>query len=390
VTAGPGDILSTGLAAATALFWLWVAWNARQARRRPPSLADVEAPVGSSLPTLAIVATAKDEGEHIESATRSLLAQEYPNARVIVVDDRSTDATGAILNRLAAEEPRLEVLRIAALPEGWIGKCHALAQGAARADTEWILFTDGDILMERDAVGRAVALALRDGYDHIAVAPDIATETLGERMFVGYFLAMFNASQGVWKASDPRSRAFVGIGAFNLVRREAYRRAGGHEAIRYELLDDMALGKILKRSGARQTLALHGQLIGTRWHAGVRGLILGLEKNAFAAARYSPAFMSAAIAALLVLTCVPYVGWLLPWPAARWLTALAWVGVFLTYAAGEGSGRIRAWQGLLLLPGGLLYNYAMARSMVIALARGSVRWRGTSYPLRDLRRHQVY
>jgi glycosyltransferase involved in cell wall biosynthesis len=390
VTAGPGELLSTGLAAATAAFWLWVAWNSRQARRRPPSLADVEAPAGGPLPTLAIVATAKDEGEHIETATRSLLAQEYPDARVIVVDDRSTDATGAILDRLAAGEPRLEVLRVEALPEGWVGKCHALAQGAARADTDWILFTDGDIVMERDAVGRAVSLALRDGYDHIAVGPDIAAETLGERMFVGYFLAMFNASQGVWKASDPRSRAFVGIGAFNLVRREAYRRAGGHEAIRYELLDDMALGKILKRSGARQTLALHGHLIRTRWHAGVKGLVRGIEKNAFAAAHYDPAFMAAAIAALLVLTCVPYVGWFLPWPAARCFTALAWLGVFLTYAGGGGTGGIRAWQGLLLLPGGVIYNYAMARSMVIALASGAVRWRGTSYPLRELRSRQVY
>ena len=152
----------------------------------------------------------------------------------------------------------------------------------------------------------------------------------------------------------------------------------------------MALGKILKRSGARQTLARHGGLLRTRWHAGVRGLVRGIEKNAFAAARYSPAFMTAAIGALLVFTCVPYVGWFLPWPAARGFTALAWAGVLLSYAWSGGTGGIRAWQWLLLLPGGLVYNYAMARSMLIALARGAVRWRGTSYPLRDLRSRQVY
>ncbi len=386
----PAPLFGTGLAAAAAAFWLWAAWNAVQSRRRSPDLGEVAPLARAPLPTLTIIATAKDEEEHIEAAARSLLAQAYPGARVVIVDDRSTDATGAVLDRLAAGEPRLEVLHIGSLPDGWIGKCHALARGAASADTDWILFTDADIVMAPDAAHRAVTLALRDGYDHVAVGPDITAETLGERMFIGYFLAMFNASQGVWRASDPRSKAFVGIGAFNLVRREAYRRVGGHEAIRYELLDDMTLGKVLKQSGARQTLARHGGLVRTRWHTGVRGLVRGIEKNAFAAARYSAAYMTAAVLSVLVFTCLPYVGLFLPWPAVRAFTLVAWVGALVTYGSSGGTGGIRAWHAFLLLPGGLIYNYAMARSMLIALARGAVRWRGTSYPLRDLRNRQVF
>jgi hypothetical protein len=207
---------------------------------------------------------------------------------------------------------------------------------------------------------------------------------------VAYFLAIFNASQRPWKAADPRSKDFVGIGGFNLVRREAYVRAGGHEAIRFEVIDDMALGKILKQSGARQQIAGHSGLLATRWHAGVRGLVRGIEKNAFAATRYSPAYLCAAVAGLLYLAAMPYAGWFLPGIAARALTAVAWAGVFATYAAGSGTAGIRWWHGLLLLPGAALYNYAMVRSMVLALRRGGIRWRETFYPLEELKRKQVY
>jgi glycosyltransferase involved in cell wall biosynthesis len=375
--------------ALSALFWLWLAWGAWR-NRRPPILGDAAPLPDAALPTLSIIATAKDEAEHIEAASRSLLAQDYPGARLILVDDRSRDGTGALLDRIASSEPRLRVVHIDTLPEGWIGKCHALARGAALADTEWILFTDGDVILESDAVRLAVSLALRDGWDHLAVGPDIASETLGERIYVAYFLAMFIASQRPWKASDPRAREFIGIGAFNLVRREAYVGAGGHERIRFEVLDDMALGKILKAGGARQTVAGHGGRLRTRWHAGVRRLVRGIEKNAFAGARYSAAYMTWAILVLLTASIAPYAGWFRPGILPRSLTAAAWAGILLTYRAGRGMAGIRTWQAPFMLAGALIYNYAMARSMLLALYRGGIRWRGTFYPLRELRRRQVY
>jgi hypothetical protein len=377
------------LLALSAAFWLWLARGVRQ-NRRPPSLGDAPPLPDAALPTLTIVATAKDEADHVEAATRSLLAQDYPGARVILVDDRSTDGTGALLDRLAAAEPRLRVVHVESLPEGWLGKCNALARGAAHADTEWVLFTDGDVILEPDAVRLAVSLALRDGWDHVAVGPDIASETLGERIYVAYFLAMFIASQRPWRASDPRAREFIGIGAFNLVRRETYRRAGGHEAIRFEVLDDMALGKILKRSGARQTVAGHGGRLRTRWHAGVGRLVRGIEKNAFAGARYSVPYMTWAIFVLLTASIMPYAGLALPGLVPRLLAAAAWTGILLTYRAGRGTAGIRTWQAPFMLVGALVYNYAMARSMVLALARGGIRWRGTFYSLRELRARRVF
>lgn len=375
--------------ALSALFWLWLAWGAWR-NRRPPALGDAAPLPDAALPTLSIIATAKDEAEHIDAAARSLLGQDYPFARVILVDDRSRDGTGALLDRIASSEPRLRVVHIESLPDGWIGKCHALSRGAALAGTEWILFTDADVILEPDAARLAVSLALRDRWDHLAVGPDIASETLGERIYVAYFLAMFTASQRPWKASDPRAREFIGIGAFNLVRREAYRRAGGHERIRFEVLDDMALGKILKHGGARQTAAGHGGRLRTRWHAGVRRLVRGIEKNAFAGARYRVGYMTWAILVLLTASAAPYAGWFFPGLLPRLLTAAAWAGILLTYRAGRGVAGIRTWHALFMLVGAVIYNYAMARSMLLALARGGIRWRDTFYPLAELRRRQVF
>ena len=167
-------------------------------------------------------------------------------------------------------------------------------------------------------------------------------------------------------------------------------RAGGHAAIRYELLDDMALGKILKESGARQTFANHNDLTTVRWHAGVRGLIGGVEKNAFPAARYNVALGSTAPWLMLAVGWAPVAGLFLPglWP--RIAALAAWVGVLISYAEVERGARIRLWHALLMPVGVTLFVYAFLRSMVVTLRQGGVRWRGTFYPIEELRRNRVW
>jgi glycosyltransferase involved in cell wall biosynthesis len=383
------DLATAGVAVA-ALHWLESGISARLGHRRLPGLKTLEPLRGEALPTLTILATAKDEAPRVEQAARSLLAQDYPKMTVLLVDDRSVDGTGAILNQLAREDPRLRVAHVSALPEGWIGKCHALSQGAEATDSEWILFVDADVTLAPDAARRAVSLAVRQGWDHIAVGPDMQLESLGEAVFVAAFMVVFNASQRPWLASDPRRSNAIGIGAFNLVRREAYRRAGGHAAIRYELLDDMALGKILKESGARQTFARHDGLAAVRWHPGVRGLIRGVEKNAFPAARYNILLSVTAPWLMLWIAWAPVIGLVLPGPLPKLLALAAWAGVLLGYREVERSVRIRLWQAVLMPVGITLFVYAFFRSMAITLRQGGVRWRGTFYPLGDLRKGRVW
>ncbi len=378
------------MVAISAFYWLWVGVSAALGGRRIPRLGEVAPLPDDRLPSLTIVAAARNEADRVERAARSLLAQDYPRARVLVVDDRSTDSTGAILDRLAAENRRLGVLHVESLPEGWIGKCHALARGAETADTDWVLFTDGDVTLAPEAARRAVSLAIEGGYDHVAVGPGIRIESLGEAIFVGLFIVIFNATQRPWLASDPRSKSAIGIGAFNLVRREAYLRAGGYERLRYEVLDDMALGKILKQHGARPVFAGNDGLLHVRWHHGVGGLIRGVEKNAFPGARYSVPLVLTLTVTHLILAWAPVAGLVLPGGLPRIIALAAWAGVFLAYHEASRGAEIRTWQGLLMPLGMTLFLYSMVRSMAVTLAQGGVRWRGTFYPLEKLKRGRVW
>lgn len=394
------------MVALSAVSWLGAGIILALGHRRLRTLGDADALPDDALPSVAIVVAAKDEADRVEQAVRSLLTQDYPAIQVVVVDDRSVDGTGAILDRVAREpapresvarepapresvsrEPaRLRVVHVETLPPGWIGKCYALARASAEIKADWILFTDGDIEFAPDAVRSAVSLALREGVDHLAVAPDMILESLGEAAFIGYFLAMFYLSQQPWRAPDPHSKSSIGIGAFNLVRRTAYERSGGHARIRYELIDDLGLGKILKRSGARQMLALHGGKVRARWHVGVRGLIRGVEKNAFAALRYRMSLTLPAVAFQVAFSLSPVGGFFLPGLAPRVLAAVAWAGVGLVYAVTSRGMRIRPWQAVFMPVGGVLFGYAILRSAMVAVARRGLFWRGTFYPLTELRR----
>ncbi|HKQ19378.1 MAG TPA: glycosyltransferase family 2 protein [Candidatus Eisenbacteria bacterium] len=374
------------LTAVSALFWLGGAMQLYGGVRRLRGLEEVEPLPDDALPAVTIVAAAKDEAVRAEQAARSLLKVDYPGLEIVIVDDRSTDGTGAILDRVALEDSRLRVLHVTSLPEGWIGKCHALARGEEAARGAWLLFTDGDVVLGEGALRRAVSYALEAEVDHLAVGLDADVEGLGEAIFIGYFLAIFFITQRPWNAPDPRSRDHIGIGAFNLVRRDAYERAGGHAELRMELLDDLALGAIVKRSGGKSLFALPDGMVRTRWHTGVRGLIRGVEKNAFAGLDFRPWYAAYAVTMQIVASLVPLAGLLFGDTWTRAFAFLAWSGVFLVYATTANYAQVRWWQAIFMPLGGLLFGYAIARSTVLALRRGGIVWRGTFYPLSELRK----
>ncbi len=379
----------TALGAFAALVWLGLALPAYRGGRTIRGLGSPRPLPDEALPPLTIVSTARDEAARVEAAARSLLAQDYPAVEILFVDDRSTDGTGSILDRIAAEDPRLRVLHLDALPPAWIGKCHALARGAAEARGEWLLFTDGDVWMAPDAVRRAVSLTRELGADHLAVAADLEIRSFAERIFITYFSALFIASQRPWKAPDPRSKAHIGIGAFNLVRRGVYDRAGGHERLRMEVLDDLGLGAIVKEAGGRSHFAFHDGYLRVRWHEGLRGLIRGVEKNAFAALRYRSGETLASVAGQFLGSMAPLFCLFLPGALPKALAVASWCGLWLLYRAIARNVAIRWWDFLTAPAGAALFSYSILRSMAITLRRGGVTWRGTFYPLRELRRGMI-
>ena len=374
---------------AAALLWPAIGVYLLVGGRALRGLGSVKPRPDDALPSVTIVSTARDEAARVENAARSLLAQDYPNVEIIIVDDRSTDGTGAILDRLGAESPRLRVIRVEALPPGWLGKCHALSIAASAARGEWLLFTDGDVWMAPDALRRGVSLALALGADHLAVGADLEIHSLGERIFITYFTALFFASQRPWKAPDPKSKAHIGIGAFNLVRRDIYACAGGHERLRMEVLDDLGLGLIVKRAGGRSHLALHDGYLRVRWHEGLRGLVGGVEKNAFAAFRYRVGETVGSVALQFLGSVAPVVGFLLPGTPAPIFAAISWIGIWLFYRAIGRVVRLRWWDFLTAPLGAALFSFSILWSMVVTLRGGGVTWRKSHYGLGELRRNMV-
>lgn len=352
--------------------------------RRLRYLRDVD-PVGDAdLPTLSIVVGARDEAAAIEPALRSLLALDHPRLQVVAVDDRSTDGTGAILDRIAHDDPRLHVIHVAALPGGWLGKVHALHLGSQAAQGEFLLFTDADVHVARDALRRALAHCVREQLDHLAVLPQLHVRQGLLASLLVESQALFYATLPPWKlATSPR--VYVGLGAFNLVRAEAYRRAGGHDALRLEVLDDLALGKRLKAHGARQGLLLGEAAVALEWYRDARGFMQGLEKNSFAAAGYSVPKAIAGSLALLALRVWPFAGLALTAGPTRWVNAVA---VAAGLAIHWRVWRTTAWpaRALLWFPlAPVLMLAVLWRAVLLTLRRGGIAWRGTFHPLAALR-----
>ncbi len=382
------DALWLAAAAAAAFGWAWLAVQGLRTWRHLDRLPDVPAdPPAGGWPRLSVVVPCRDEAPHVEAAVRSLLSQDYPDLEVVAVDDRSGDATGEILDRLAAQSQRLAVVHVAALPERWLGKNHACHAGAARSAGRWLLFTDGDVVFGPQALGRAVAYAERHRLGHLVALPRLLAHGPVERGFLSAFATLAYAAFRPWELHRPGTAAFIGVGAFNLVRRDAWLAAGGHERLRLEVVDDVKLGALLRRTGVPQGAVDSAGLVAVRWQAGFLPSVLGLLKNAFASMdyRWSRALGVGAEVAFLAAAPLAAALWA-PSPAAR-VAGLA--GVALGAAVhgtvarrfGGGSGL----EGLLLPACGLALAAVFPLSAAATTLRGGVRWRGTFYPLAALR-----
>jgi glycosyltransferase involved in cell wall biosynthesis len=352
-------------------------------------LKDAPSNAGADAPRVSVIVPARNEEKKIREALQSLLAQDYPNLEFIVLNDRSTDRTGNILAQMAAEDARLRLVNIAQLPQGWLGKNYALYQGAERASGQLLLFTDADVIMEPSAVARAVNYLKTNHLHHLAVMPRVRMPTLPLRLFCSAFGIFFSGYIRQWKAKDPASKSFIGVGAFNLVNAEAYKAVGGHRAIAMRPDDDIKLGKLLKKAGYRQEMALGMGQLAVEWYASLGELIEGLMKNAFAGLEYNAAASIGAGIAVLLLHVWPFVAIFVVSGLARVLYVLA-VALMLLFIsdANHFYGQPR-WYALAHPLSAAVFVYILWRSMALALWTGGISWRGTHYPLTLLRANRI-
>lgn len=369
------------LADAGCLGWVLAAVRIVANAARLRGLGERRDPAPAAWPRVSVLVAARDEAAHLEAAAASLLAVDYPDLEIVLVDDRSTDGTGAIVDRLAAADRRVVPVHVGALPAGWLGKVHALEAGRARASGSWLLCTDADVHLAPDALRRAVAAALTAGAGHVSLLPAVTAPGLWLRAAIGAFALGFFLAFDAGRMGKPRSGVMMGVGAFNLVRADLLAEAGGFAPLKLEVVDDVGLAQLLNRSGVRGLLLAGSGRVRLDWYPTLGAMVAGLEKNAFAALRYS-AWRAAALAGTVALGVVMLGLSAVAAPAAAaaaWLAFTA-AAVFALRRMGD-SG----WVGALAVPGLLVNAWIVARSATRALARGAVVWRGTAYPLAELR-----
>jgi len=352
-------------------------------------LRDISPAANGPLPSVSIIVAARNEARNIREALQSLLNLNYPHLQIIVVNDRSEDQTGAILDEMARKAFRLEILHLQDLPRGWLGKNHALWQGSQKASGEWLLFTDADVVMTPDSLTRAANYCQAEQLDHLTATPEARMPSLFLNMFgvtFGFFFGLFTRP---WKASDPKSPCHIGIGAFNLVRARSYLQAGGHKSIPLRPDDDLKLGKILKQQGCRQHLIYGNGLISVEWYASVRELVLGLEKNVFAGTDYRLWLALSGVIFNLVVILWPYCAVFLT-SGSTLLLYLLIVMLISTLAAD--SARFHGfspWFALGFPFTAGLFTFIVVRSVICNLIKGGITWRGTFYKLSELRTNRV-
>jgi len=352
--------------------------------RRLPSGRGDQA-LSAPLPAISIVIPARNEEAAIGATLDAALRQDYPRFEVIVVDDGSTDGTAAEIARRAGD-PRLLAIAGAPLPAGWLGKPHALFQGAKRASGDFLLFMDADVRLAPEALRDAMACCRERGLDHLALFPGFERRGFWEEVLMPLLGVTFYMFFPSFLARLPRTGAAFGSGAFNLVRAAAYRAIGGHRLLARSVVDDVRLAMEIKAAGFRSALALGDRQVRLRMYHGRREIVLGFTKNLHSALARTPLFSLFNLTAGTVLNTLPY-AWPL-WAMVAPARALAPAGLTLAAAFALLLGCRAAVQlrlGYPLWPI-LFHPLAVAmgswialRSLGMAHGSGVVRWRGREY-----------
>jgi glycosyltransferase involved in cell wall biosynthesis len=350
----------------------------------------INPPSPQKWPRLSIVIATCNDADTIEKAVNTLLQQDYPDLEIVVVNDRSTDGTGALIEKIAREDSRVRTAHIQHLPPGWLGKVHALHVGTQKVSGEWILYTDADVHFRQGTLRKALALVLADQTDHLVLMPIPHNNSFWFEVVMMAFGPLFVLATRATLIGKPGSKAFVGAGAFNLIRKAALDRTEGFPWLRMEVVDDVGLGLMLQRSGAKSSFAVTLQGISLTWYPSLSAMFKGLEKNIFGvAAYYSIARMIGIIALMWAYAIAPLIAILCAY--VPYLFA-AGVIAYLSLLAGALGMKIKFKQKLLpllfLQVGLVLISIMLLRSGILCALRGGIIWRGTRYSIDELRAGQ--
>ncbi|HEY1423742.1 MAG TPA: glycosyltransferase family 2 protein [Candidatus Acidoferrum sp.] len=366
----------------------WIAHGLRMAlgALELPWLKNYSLAADTECPAISLLFAARDEEEKLAAALETLRQIDYPFLEIVAVNDRSSDGTAQILHAAQERDPRLKVVSIAELPDGWLGKPHALQRAYEASTGEWLLFTDADVRFRPDTLRRAISLVRVKQLEHLTLMTDVEMHGFWEKTILTFFGLGFHLATNPGGVADPGSRAYVGIGAFQLVKRTAYEASGAHRRLAMEVLDDMKLAKIVKQSGFRSGVGVARGFVIVRWHAGIGEIVRGVTKNFFAAAEFKVSVVALQTFGIICANILPFAA--LPF-VHGWTLALALVSVAIALGFHGGTAWVMGASALYTFTqpiGAAIFGYMLLRSTVVTIRQGGIVWRDTFYPLEKLRR----
>ena len=337
---------------------------------------------------VSVVIPALNEEKKIEFALNSILQQDYENLEVIVINDRSTDGTKAILDRIPATDDKLMVHHLTEVPEGWLGKNHALFYGAKKAAGAYLLFADADVIMDKTAIRRAVIYLQENSLDHIVVGPEPILNQTILKMVMLSFSVSFMLFIKPWKARDPKNKRSIGGGAFSFMRREVYETIGTMQAIPLAVADDLKLGQLIKKHGFKQEFLAGEEMVKIEWYSTLREMIQGLTKNVFAVFDFS--FLKITLLAVMTILMFiwPLLALFLTSGLTQMLNGLIVIAILVLYQlqARFTKTPIRFAFGFPIAV--MLNQFMIWRSAFLTVINKGIDWRGTHYPIDLLKGNQ--
>jgi len=376
-------------AAVPAVAWTVALWQVVRTVRTLTVLREVP-PERETWPTLSVLTPARDEADVIEDTLESSVGQDYPALEIVAIDDRSDDATGAIIDRLAREHDAIVPVHVEQRREGWLGKLNALRCGLEHASGDWLLFADADTHYGPGALRRAVAYAEANDLDLLTVYPHLTSRAfLADTVFASAPV-LAHVSMPMWAVAEPDRDAYSGMGAFILIRRSAYERSEGLEWLRLEVADDLGLGLLIQRTGGRLDIVNGRDQVFIEFYGSLGEMVRRMQKNWWAiVARFSPARALALSALMTWFALSPLVA--LSPDAPWWLVATAlWGGLALSATSVVFNRWVARPLGPILVPqvGLMLCVWQLLRATWIGLRIGGIEWRGEHYPSEVLKAHQ--
>ncbi len=385
--------LSLGAAVALCVGWALVllrVFRTTAAIRRLPN----DHGASNAAPSVSVIIAARDEAQTIEPALRSLLAQEGVDLEIVVVDDQSRDDTAAIVKRLSDEagNKTLLLLEQKKLPPGWISKNYALEMGQGRSRGDWLLFSDADVLLGRHAIRNAITVMEREKLDHLSVFPRLEAGSIVEAIVLPLFVLMYQLRLVDPRAADPDSGVGAGIGAFNLVRAEAYRLRGTHARIRGSILDDLALARMMRDEGGRGSIMKAVGQVRLRPYRSMREIYFAVKKSVLPQFAHSSVLAATAAGLLLTAAIAPMLLVLIGLPLwatghAPWIilpAALAVLFPLIGLLRARAMVRFEPLAVVLFPIGAIIMAVSALHAASQFAARGTIEWRGRTYTRKDI------